>query len=62
MCTAGSQVYTLNGTDPERDEVWYDILYDRGSKAYFKVEPRSGQVTLIQALDREVWPSGYTLY
>ncbi|XP_062859451.1 cadherin-related family member 1 [Trichomycterus rosablanca] len=50
----GSQVYTLNGTDPEGDEVRYDIVYDKGSKAYFKVEPGSGWVTLIQPLDREV--------
>ncbi|XP_034165009.2 cadherin-related family member 1 isoform X2 [Pangasianodon hypophthalmus] len=50
----GSQVFTLNGTDPEGDEVRYDISFENGSKEYFRVEPRSGHVTLIQELDREV--------
>ncbi|KAK2866758.1 hypothetical protein Q7C36_002814 [Tachysurus vachellii] len=50
----GSQVFTLNGTDPEGDEVRYDISFENGSKEYFQVEPKSGQVTVIQELDREV--------
>ncbi|XP_053496471.1 cadherin-related family member 1 [Ictalurus furcatus] len=50
----GSQVFILNGTDPEGDEVWYDISFENGSKEYFRVEPKSGRVTLIQELDREV--------
>ncbi|XP_060796354.1 cadherin-related family member 1 [Neoarius graeffei] len=50
----GSQVFTLNGTDPEGDEVRYDISFENGSKEHFRVEPKSGRVTLIQELDREV--------
>ncbi|KAG7324754.1 hypothetical protein KOW79_011070 [Hemibagrus wyckioides] len=50
----GSQVFTLNGTDPEGDEVRYDISFENGFKEYLRVEPKSGQVTLIQELDREV--------
>ncbi|KAF4084739.1 hypothetical protein AMELA_G00109320 [Ameiurus melas] len=50
----GSQVFILNGTDPEGDEVRYDISFENGSKEYFRVEPKSGRVTLIQELDREV--------
>ncbi|KAI5103685.1 cadherin-related family member 1-like, partial [Silurus meridionalis] len=49
----GSQVFTLNGTDPEGDEVRYDISFENGSKEYFMVESKSGRVTLIQELDRE---------
>uniref|UniRef100_A0A4W4H3F5 Cadherin domain-containing protein n=1 Tax=Electrophorus electricus TaxID=8005 RepID=A0A4W4H3F5_ELEEL len=58
MCLAlrslGTEVYTLNGTDPEADSVTYGLTFDQGSKEYFRVNPKSGQVTLIEALDREV--------
>lgn len=47
-------MFTLNGTDPEGDEVRYDISFENGSKEHFQVEPKSGRVTLIQELDREV--------
>ncbi|KAK1794145.1 hypothetical protein P4O66_011050, partial [Electrophorus voltai] len=50
----GTEVYTLNGTDPEADSVTYGLTFDQGSKEYFRVNPKSGQVTLIEALDREV--------
>ncbi|XP_040885114.1 cadherin-related family member 1 [Toxotes jaculatrix] len=49
----GTQIYTLNGTDPEGDPVRYGLTFEKGSKEYFKVEPKSGNVTLIQELDRE---------
>ncbi|XP_016416533.1 cadherin-related family member 1-like [Sinocyclocheilus rhinocerous] len=50
----GTHVYTLNGSDPEDEPVTYDMTFDKGSKEYFSVEPKSGNVTLIQTLDREV--------
>uniref|UniRef100_A0A665WTW8 Photoreceptor cadherin n=1 Tax=Echeneis naucrates TaxID=173247 RepID=A0A665WTW8_ECHNA len=50
----GTQIYILNGTDPEGDPVRYDLTFEKGSKEYFMVEPKSGNVTLIQELDREV--------
>ncbi|KAL6475739.1 hypothetical protein MHYP_G00167790 [Metynnis hypsauchen] len=50
----GAQVYTLNGTDPEGDSVRYGLTFEKGSKEYFRVEPKSGRVTLISELDREV--------
>ncbi|KAG9267501.1 cadherin-related family member 1-like isoform X2 [Astyanax mexicanus] len=50
----GTQVYTLNGTDPEGDGVRYGLTFEKGSKEYFRVDPKSGRVTLISALDREV--------
>ncbi|KAI4889077.1 hypothetical protein NFI96_016103 [Prochilodus magdalenae] len=49
----GAQVYTLNGTDPEGDPVRYGLTFDKGSKEYFRVDPKSGKVTLIAELDRE---------
>ncbi|XP_029383328.1 cadherin-related family member 1 isoform X1 [Echeneis naucrates] len=49
----GTQIYILNGTDPEGDPVRYDLTFEKGSKEYFMVEPKSGNVTLIQELDRE---------
>ncbi|XP_016116437.1 cadherin-related family member 1-like [Sinocyclocheilus grahami] len=52
--SVGSHVYTLNGSDPEGEPVTYDMTFDKGSKEYFSVEPKSGNVTLIQTLDREV--------
>ncbi|KAM6951653.1 cadherin-related family member 1a isoform 2-T2 [Aplochiton taeniatus] len=49
----GSQIYILNGTDPEGDLVRYGMTFEKGSKEYFKVDPKSGNVTLIKELDRE---------
>ncbi|KAM9838112.1 cadherin-related family member 1a [Aulostomus maculatus] len=49
----GTQIYTLNGTDPEGDPIRYDLTFEKGSKEYFRVDPKSGNVTLIQELDRE---------
>ncbi|XP_063077570.1 cadherin-related family member 1 [Engraulis encrasicolus] len=49
----GTLVYVLNGTDPEGDEVRYDITFDKGSKEYLTVDPKTGNVTLASALDRE---------
>lgn len=50
----GTQVYVLNGTDPEGDPVRYGLTFEKGSKEYFRVDSKSGIVTLIQELDREV--------
>lgn len=50
----GTQVYVLNGTDPEGDPVRYGLTFERGSKEYFRVDSKSGTVSLIQELDREV--------
>lgn len=50
----GTQIYILNGTDPEGDPVRYGLSFEKGSKEYFRVDPKSGNVTLIQELDREV--------
>ncbi|XP_074519302.1 cadherin-related family member 1a isoform X1 [Halichoeres trimaculatus] len=49
----GTQVYILNGTDPEGDPVRYGLSFEKGSQEYLRVEPKSGNVTLIQELDRE---------
>ncbi|KAM3859725.1 cadherin-related family member 1a [Diretmus argenteus] len=48
-----THIYTLNGTDPEGDPVRYDLTFEKGSREYFKVDPKSGNVTLVQELDRE---------
>lgn len=50
----GTQIYCLNGTDPEGQLVRYGLSFDPGSKEYFRVEPISGNVTLVEQLDREV--------
>lgn len=50
----GTQIYILNGSDPEGDPVFYGLTFEKGSTEYFKVEPKSGNVTLIRELDREV--------
>ncbi|KAM7370675.1 hypothetical protein PAMP_010202 [Pampus punctatissimus] len=50
----GTQIYILNGTDPEMDPVRYGLTFEKGSKEYFRVDPKTGNVTLIQELDREV--------
>ncbi|XP_059893423.1 cadherin-related family member 1-like isoform X3 [Gadus macrocephalus] len=49
----GTHVYTLNGTDPEEDPVRYGLTFEQGSREYFRVDPKSGNVTLVQELDRE---------
>uniref|UniRef100_A0AAX7UKK1 Cadherin domain-containing protein n=1 Tax=Astatotilapia calliptera TaxID=8154 RepID=A0AAX7UKK1_ASTCA len=49
----GTQIYVLNGTDPEEDPVRYGLAFEKGSTEYFRVDPKSGNVTLIQELDRE---------
>nr|XP_015201698.1 PREDICTED: cadherin-related family member 1 isoform X1 [Lepisosteus oculatus] len=49
----GTQIYILNGTDPEQDLVTFGLAFEAGSKEYFKVDPKSGNVTLIEELDRE---------
>uniref|UniRef100_A0A8D2ZG40 Cadherin-related family member 1 n=1 Tax=Scophthalmus maximus TaxID=52904 RepID=A0A8D2ZG40_SCOMX len=49
----GTQIYCLNGTDPEGQEVMYGLSFDPGSKEYFRVDPKSGNITLVEELDRE---------
>ncbi|XP_071336623.1 cadherin-related family member 1a isoform X1 [Trachinotus anak] len=49
----GTQIYCLNGTDPEGQEVRYGLSFDPGSKEYFSVDPKSGNITLVEKLDRE---------
>ncbi|XP_041921958.1 cadherin-related family member 1 [Alosa sapidissima] len=50
----GTQIYILNGTDPEGQSVTYGLTFEPGSKEYFKVDSKSGTVTLIEEIDREV--------
>jgi len=50
----GAQIYRLNGTDPEGQEVRYGLSFDPGSKEYFRIDPKSGNITLVEKLDREV--------
>ncbi|XP_059422114.1 cadherin-related family member 1 isoform X3 [Carassius carassius] len=49
----GTQIYVLNGTDSEGQPVKYGMIFEPGSKEYFRVHPKSGTVTLIEELDRE---------
>ncbi|MBN3272664.1 CDHR1 protein, partial [Polyodon spathula] len=49
----GTQVYILNGTDPEGDPVTFGLAFEPGFKNYFKVDSQTGIVTLIEELDRE---------
>ncbi|XP_016892606.1 cadherin-related family member 1a isoform X2 [Cynoglossus semilaevis] len=49
----GTQIYCLNGTDPEGQEVRYGLSFDPGSREYFRVDPKSGNITLVEKLDRE---------
>uniref|UniRef100_A0A3Q4N2X0 Cadherin-related family member 1 n=1 Tax=Neolamprologus brichardi TaxID=32507 RepID=A0A3Q4N2X0_NEOBR len=49
----GTQIYRLNGTDPEGQEVRYGLSFDPGSKEYFRVDSKSGNITLVEKLDRE---------
>uniref|UniRef100_A0A674MXE3 Photoreceptor cadherin n=1 Tax=Takifugu rubripes TaxID=31033 RepID=A0A674MXE3_TAKRU len=50
----GTHVYVLNGTDPEGDPVRYGLMFEKGSKEYFRVDSKSGNVNLVQELDREI--------
>uniref|UniRef100_A0A9J7Y8Z9 Photoreceptor cadherin n=1 Tax=Cyprinus carpio carpio TaxID=630221 RepID=A0A9J7Y8Z9_CYPCA len=54
LISTGTHVYTLNGSDPEGEPVTFGMTFDKGSRDYFSVEPKSGNMTLIQTLDREV--------
>lgn len=54
LLLSGTHVYVLNGTDPEGDPVRYGLMFEKGSKEYFRVDSKSGNVTLVQELDREV--------
>lgn len=47
-------VYVLNGTDPEGDPVRYGLTFEKGNTEFFRVDSKSGNVTLIKELDREV--------
>uniref|UniRef100_UPI0037E9332B cadherin-related family member 1a n=1 Tax=Semicossyphus pulcher TaxID=241346 RepID=UPI0037E9332B len=49
----GTQIYSLNGTDPEGQKVSYGLSFDPGSKEYFSIDPESGNITLVEQLDRE---------
>ncbi|XP_071264873.1 cadherin-related family member 1a-like [Salvelinus alpinus] len=49
----GTQLYILNGTDPEGDAVWFGLTFEKGTREYLRVDPKSGNITLIQELDRE---------
>uniref|UniRef100_A0A4W5R5Z4 Cadherin-related family member 1 n=1 Tax=Hucho hucho TaxID=62062 RepID=A0A4W5R5Z4_9TELE len=53
----GTQIYALNGTDPEGQEVRYGLSFEPGAKEYFRVEPKSGNITLVEQLDREILDS-----
>ena len=46
----GSVVYTLEGYDPEGSNVTFGLI-DSG---HFQVDPVTGQVRIVKALDREV--------
>ncbi|KAL2083578.1 hypothetical protein ACEWY4_021351 [Coilia grayii] len=52
--SVGKKIYILNGTDPEGQPIRYGLAFEPGSKEYFQVDPKSGEVTLIEELDREV--------
>lgn len=54
MFRSGTMVYVLNGTDPEGDPVRYGLTFEKGKTEYFRVDSKSGNVTLIEELDREV--------
>ena len=54
LCPLGTQIYILNGTDPEGQPVRYGLTFEPGSKEYFKVDHISGNISLIKELDREV--------
>lgn len=58
LSCSGTQVYVLNGTDPEGDPVRYGLTFEKGTAEYFRVDSKTGNVTLIQELDREVRSRG----
>lgn len=49
----GVVIYVLNGTDPEDDPVRYGLSFEKGTREFFRVDPKSGNVTLTRELDRE---------
>uniref|UniRef100_A0A8C6TZP6 Cadherin-related family member 1 n=1 Tax=Neogobius melanostomus TaxID=47308 RepID=A0A8C6TZP6_9GOBI len=49
----GALIYVLNGTDPEDDPVRYGLTFEKGTTEFFRVDPKSGNVTLTRELDRE---------
>ncbi|KAM6956192.1 cadherin-related family member 1a [Aplochiton taeniatus] len=49
----GTTVYALNGTDPEGQKVRYGLTFDPGSREYFSVDHHTGNITLVEKLDRE---------
>ncbi|KAM8837874.1 cadherin-related family member 1a isoform 2-T2 [Spinachia spinachia] len=51
--SSGTQIFTLNGSDPEGDPVRYGLTFEMGSKEYFRADSKTGRVTLILELDRE---------
>nr|XP_046212460.1 cadherin-related family member 1-like isoform X5 [Oncorhynchus gorbuscha] len=53
----GTEIYALNGTDPEGQEVRYGLSFEPGAKEYFRVEAKSGNITLVEQLDREILDS-----
>ncbi|KAG7257021.1 hypothetical protein CRUP_008443 [Coryphaenoides rupestris] len=61
MTSAGTHIYCLNGTDPEGHEVRYGLTFDPGSAQYFSVDPESGNITLVERLDREKQDSIHVL-
>lgn len=46
----GSIVYTLEGYDPEKSEITFGLV----GTDNFAVDPKTGAVKVIKALDREV--------
>jgi hypothetical protein len=34
--------------------VWFGLTFEKGTREYLRVDPKSGNITLIQELDREV--------
>ena len=46
----GTVVYTLEGYDPEGGNVTFGLI----GSGNFEVDPQSGQVRIVKALDREV--------
>lgn len=51
----GWVVYTLEGYDPEGGEVTFGLI----GAENFAVDPKSGEVKVIKALDREVRTASY---
>uniref|UniRef100_A0A3B3C7W1 Cadherin domain-containing protein n=1 Tax=Oryzias melastigma TaxID=30732 RepID=A0A3B3C7W1_ORYME len=56
---AGTRVITLKATDPDDGEAGrlvysMEALFDKRSSDFFEIDPQTGSITTIQALDREV--------